>query len=125
MNSSDKVPNDQLFYLGGTSSVRGFEENLLRFEKKGDPVGGRAALNGSIEARVDLGRNFELALFYDTGTVRKTVRKGGADEFRDAAGLGLRYITPIGAIGALYGWKLDPKDGESSGQFHFSVGYTF
>jgi outer membrane protein insertion porin family len=125
INSSGNVPDDQLFFLGGTSSVRGFEENLLRFDEKGDPVGGREALNGSVEARVDLGGNFELALFYDIGAVRKTINKAGSDEFRDSAGLGLRYITPIGPVGALYGWKLNRKEGESPGQFHFSVGYTF
>jgi outer membrane protein insertion porin family len=125
INSSGNVPDDQLFFLGGTSSVRGFEENLLRFDEKGDPVGGREALNGSVEARVDLGGNFELALFYDIGAVRKPINKAGSDEFRDSAGLGLRYITPIGPVGALYGWKLNRKEGESPGQFHFSVGYTF
>ncbi|MFW5874599.1 MAG: BamA/TamA family outer membrane protein [bacterium] len=40
-------------------------------------------------------------------------------------GLALRYITPIGPIGGMYGWKLDPRPGESSGAFHFSIGYTF
>jgi outer membrane protein insertion porin family len=40
-------------------------------------------------------------------------------------GLGLRYITPIGPIGFLYGFKLDPKDGESAGRLHFAMGYTF
>ncbi|MBW2011565.1 MAG: BamA/TamA family outer membrane protein, partial [Deltaproteobacteria bacterium] len=31
-----KVPDDQLFFLGGTSDVRGFDENLLRFDANGD-----------------------------------------------------------------------------------------
>jgi len=39
--------------------------------------------------------------------------------------VGLRYITPIGAMGFLYGMKLDPEDGESPKRLHFSIGYTF
>jgi len=40
-------------------------------------------------------------------------------------GLGLRYITPIGPMGLLYGHKLNRKDGESAGRVHFSIMYTF
>ncbi|HPE45208.1 MAG TPA: BamA/TamA family outer membrane protein [Deltaproteobacteria bacterium] len=44
---------------------------------------------------------------------------------RSSAGIGMRYLTPIGPIGVLYGRKIDRKDGESAGRFHISVGYTF
>jgi outer membrane protein insertion porin family len=122
---SDQVPDDQLFYLGGILDVRGFDENLLRFDSNGDPLGGRVSLAGSVEARIDLGRNLELTCFYDIGTVRDTYEDIGSEDFRSSVGLGLRYLTPIGPIGILYGHKLDRKSGESPGRFHFSVGYTF
>lgn len=125
LNTSGNVPDDQLFYLGGTSSVRGFKENMLCFDDKGDAVGGRKSLMGTLEARIDLGGNFELAGFYDIGAVRNTMDKAGSDSFRDSVGLGLRYITPIGPVGLLYGWKLDRREGESSSRIHFSIGYTF
>jgi outer membrane protein insertion porin family len=125
LNAGDRVPEDQLFFLGGTSSVRGFDENLLRFDAKGDPVGGRTAVNGSLEARIDLGGNLELAAFYDIGRIGDTIDKAKSNDFRESIGLGLRYLTPIGPISVLYGMKLDPKKGESPGRFHLSVGYTF
>ncbi len=124
-SDSDLVPDDQLFFLGGIQSVRGFEENLLRFDDNGDPVGGKTAVVGSLEARIDLGRNLELATFYDIGAVQDTLWDQGSDTFRSSVGLGLRYITPIGPIGLVYGHKLDPEEGESSGRFHFSIGYSF
>ena len=31
----------------------------------------------------------------------------------------------IGAVGLLYGWKIDPLEGEKSSNLHFSIGYTF
>jgi outer membrane protein insertion porin family len=123
--AAERVPDDQLFFLGGTSDVRGFNENLLSYDANGNPVGGRSALAGSMEARIDLGRNFELALFYDVGYVSDTYGESVPDKYRSSVGLGLRYITPIGPIGFLYGMKLDPEEGESSGRFHLSVGYTF
>lgn len=123
--SRGRVPDDQLFFLGGTSSVRGFDENLLNFDAQGDAVGGRAAVNMSVEARIYLGLGFELDAFFDTGRVSDSFEDACSGEFRSSVGLGLRYITAIGAIGVLYGRKLDPKEGESPGRFHFSIGYTF
>ena len=80
---------------------------------------------GSVEARYNLTGNWELTLFVDAGSVQKSIDNQGRDDWRYAAGLGLRYITPIGPIGLLYGRKLNPQPGESNGQFHLSVGYTF
>jgi len=122
---TESVPDDQLFFLGGTSDVRGFDENLLRFDTNKDPVGGSTSVAGSVEARIDLGKNFELTTFYDTGRVTDTSDEIGSDQLRSSVGGGLRYITPIGAIGFLYGIKLDRKEGESPGRLHFSLGYTF
>lgn len=119
------VPEDQLFYLGGTLDVRGFDENRLLFDANGDPVGGRVSLAGSIEARVLLNYNLELALFFDTGSVRRTFDEPVAGNTRSSYGAGLRYVTPIGPVGLLYGRKLDPEPGEDAYRWHFSIGYTF
>ena len=80
---------------------------------------------GSMEARIDLGHNFELATFYDVGRVTDTFDEIGLDEFRSSVGVGLRYVTPVGPIGFLYGMKLDRQEDENPGRLHFSVGYTF
>ncbi len=148
-NDSSKIPDDQLFYLGGTLNVRGFKENMLLFNINGDPVGGRLSLLGSMEARIVLGFNFELVGFFDAGKVAEPfeaysdnfqgmastfidagtaalpVKTVVSEDFRYSAGLGLRYITPIGPVGILYGFKLNRLKGESLGRFHFSIGYTF
>jgi outer membrane protein insertion porin family len=59
------------------------------------------------------------------GAVRRAFIDAGSDGFRSSVGLGLRYITPIGPMGLLYGHKLNRKDGESAGRVHFSIMYTF
>lgn len=119
------LPDDQLFFLGGTTTVRGFDENMLRYDTDGTAMGGMEMILGSAEARIDLGNNIEGSLFYDIGAVRKTEAAGMDESFRDSAGLGLRYQTPVGPVGLLYGWKLSPRQGENRGSFHFSMGYTF
>ncbi len=122
---SELVPDDQLFYLGGIQSVRGFDENLLRFDSEGKPVGGKTAVSGSLEARIDIGMNLELTTFFDIGSVQNALVDEGSDRFRSSVGLGLRYITPIGPIGLVYGHKLDREEGESAGRINFSIGYSF
>ena len=122
---SELVPDDQLFFLGGIQSIRGFDENLLRFDSQGNPVGGKLAVVGSLEARIELGMNVELTTFFDIGSVQQTLVEDGSDRFRASVGLGLRYITPIGPMGLLYGHKLDRREGESAGRFHLSIGYSF
>jgi outer membrane protein insertion porin family len=123
--AQDAIPDDQLFFLGGTMNVRGFSENRLRVDEDRNPIGGRTSLMGSLEARYNFWRGFELALFYDTGTIRYTLRDEGSDDWRSSVGLGLRYHTAIGPIGLMHGWKLDRREGESPGAYHFSIGYTF
>jgi len=124
-STESNVPDDQLIFLGGTNDVRGFKENLLRYDAYGSPVGGRSAVVGSMEARIDLGRNFELTFFYDTGYLGNTQASVGEDSFRSSLGSGLRYVTPIGAVGILYGHKIAPRPAEDPGRLHLSIGYTF
>ncbi|MDL1984119.1 MAG: outer membrane protein assembly factor BamA [Deltaproteobacteria bacterium] len=119
------IPEDQLFFLGGTSTVRGFDENRLRFDTTGKAVGGKTAILGNIEARIDLGPNFELSFFYDTGSIKNAILDQGSDDFRSSVGVGLHYLTQIGPMGVYYGHKLDRKANESAGSFHFTIGFRF
>ncbi len=119
------LPDDQLFFLGGIADVRGFDENKLLVDGFNDPVGGKTQILGSIEARIDLGKNFEIPLFIDAGSVRDTAVPGSNEDFKYSVGTGIRYMTPVGPVGLLYGYKLNPEDGEDSGRIHFSIGYTF
>jgi outer membrane protein insertion porin family len=120
-----RIPDDQLFFLGGTADVRGFDENMLRYDGSNDPEGGREMSMVSLEIRKDLGRRLELTTFADSGRIGKTFTNQGEGRFRSSVGAGIRYITPIGPLGFLYGIKLDPNPGEAPGQFHFTLGYSF
>jgi len=120
-----KVPDDQLFFMGGVRDIRGYKENLFRYDQDGRPLSGQFAVIGSMEARIEVMMNIELTVFYDIGRLTDTIGADDPATFRSTAGLGLRYITPIGPIGLLYGFKLDPQEEESMGRLYFSIGYTF
>ena len=61
-----KLPSDQFYYLGGTTTVRGFEENLLRYDLSGNAVGGRLIFLGSVEGRYTRCiKNGRVAAFVD------------------------------------------------------------
>ncbi len=94
-------------------------------DTNGDAVGGKKSLNGSVEARIAIGSSWELPLFVDVGWLGGIQEPGIESDVRVTAGTGLRYITPIGPLGILYGYKLDRQPGEAAGAFHFSLGYTF
>ncbi len=123
--SRGKIPDDQLFYLGGTTSVRGFDENQLLIDYDDDAVGGKLMVEGNAETRIDLGMNFELSFFLDMGYLDDTSGDERSNKVRYSTGIGFRYVTPIGAVGLVYGHKLNPESYESSGRLHFSIGYTF
>ena len=124
-SANGKVYEDQLFFSGGTASVRGYRENMLRFDAEGKPVGGLSAVSASMEGRFDVGRNFEITTFFDSARISRALQTAGSDEFRDSVGIGLRYHTPIGPVGLLYGHKIDRRPDESAGRWHFTIGYTF
>ncbi|MCF8090868.1 MAG: BamA/TamA family outer membrane protein [Desulfotignum sp.] len=124
-SADSELPYDQLFFLGGISDVRGVGENELVLDAFGDPLGGKTRMAGSMEARIDLGKNFELPLFVDAGSLQDTTKSGSDEGFKFTLGSGLRYMTPVGPVGLLYGFRLNPETGEDSGKIHFSIGYTF
>lgn len=126
LESDSSIPADQLFFLGGVSDVRGYDENKLRFNEAGDAVGGKRELLASIEARFDIGWNLEFVAFLDSGSVQDATDESDDDDFRSAVGGGFRYLTPVCPIGFLYGHKLNRLPGEkNAGRLHFSIGYTF
>jgi outer membrane protein insertion porin family len=125
LSDDSTVPEDQLFFLGGLATVRGFQKNELRVDDDGNAVGGRTEILGNAEARIEVWDNVEWILFYDVGSIQNALGLGGDNGYRSSVGTGLRYLTPVGPIGFSYGHKLDRDPGESQGAWHFSFGYAF
>ena len=124
--NTDQVPITQRYYLGGRTTVRGFREDSLGPEGPDSAIiGGDLLLQNNLEFRHFLSQNFSTHIFYDTGSVFLRDRDVDLDDLRHSAGVGLRYLSPIGPIGFDVGAPLDERDGEPSMRFHFVIGSVF
>ncbi len=122
-----EVPIQKRFFLGGRTTVRGFaEDGVGPVGDDGAPTGGDYMVNGNAELRIPLQYGFILAFFLDAGSVWfQGGPPGSGFDLRESAGLGFRYVTPIGPISLDYGWKLDRREGETPGEWHFTIGGIF
>jgi outer membrane protein insertion porin family len=121
-----EVPIQRRFFAGGRTTVRGFQQDKLGpLGPDGAPIGGNFQLILNAEMRMPLRYGFLAAGFVDAGSVWLWKTPSYGFDLRETAGLGLRYITPVGPISIDYGWKLDRKPGESPGAASFSVGAVF
>jgi outer membrane protein insertion porin family len=106
------------FYAGGDTTVRGFaldavgirhdpaDPTVDTLDKNGFPVGGNAVLILNGELRAPVRGGLQAVGFVDTGQVFQRVTKMDLGELRTAAGIGLRYKSPIGPIRFDLGFKL-------------------
>lgn len=123
---TDELPLVERFFLGGRSTVRGYEQDTLG--PKGadnNPTGGNAFLMGNLELRTALGKGFGVVPFLDAGNVWVKPADFRVSDIRYTAGIGLRYETPVGPLRIDYGLKLNKEARESRGSVHFSIGHAF
>lgn len=131
-NTDDRgegIPFDKKgFLLGGRTTIRGFESS--EFFPTTQEIGASYRLKTSSnyeliksEIRFPISQEYDVsgALFYDGGRV-KIEGVQLTNDWRDAAGVGIRYNTPVGPLSLEYAHKLKKKTGESDGAFHLSVG---
>lgn len=141
-----ELPISERFFLGGRSTVRGYEQDTLGPKgSDGNPTGGNSFVMGNIELRTSIGRGFGIVPFFDMGNVWVDTKDMNLTELKYTAGIGLRYNTPVGPIRIDYGYKLNrgivcvedkmpiiphisPNQHcskESPGALHFSIGHAF
>ena len=116
------VPLPERFYMGGPDSHRGFSLNEAgpRDPVTGFPIGGRAVFLNQVELRFAVQRSrMGLVLFEDFGNVFSSlsvmrlfkVTQSSPTDFdytEHAAGLGVRYQTPVGPVRFDVGYSPNP-----------------
>ncbi|MEJ2520382.1 MAG: outer membrane protein assembly factor BamA [Desulfuromonadales bacterium] len=128
----EDVPIDERFYLGGIYTIRGFESREVGpRDKNGEFIGGDTEAFVNIEYIFPLYKDLNLkgVTFFDVGNA------WGDDYFhldddkfgswRYSAGVGIRWLSPLGPMRFEYGYNLDPRDYESDSQFDFMIGRFF
>lgn len=148
--SSDSLPSNIRFYLGGTNSVRGWYRHELgpkrvQVDSTGFndyiPLGGRAMFGFNVEIRQELGfliNGLGMAAFLDGGQIWETFARAPRRPLQFGIGGGLRYKSPLGPVRVDIGYKLNPTNqdldiyqGTNHGSawnrigIHFSIGQAF
>lgn len=120
------IPPTLRFYCGGGGSVRGYAYQAIGpKDRYGDPMGGRSFQDVNLEARFRVSESIGIVPFVDGGMVYSDEYPEFLKDFQWAAGLGLRYYTPIGPIRLDVAVPLDKKDDDSDYQFYISIGQAF
>jgi len=127
------VPFYRRFFLGGSSSIRGWGRFDVSPLTDGFPVGGLSMFEGSSEVRLPLRGKLGAVAFIDLGNVWRESRDINFGDLRYAVGPGLRYQTPIGPARLDIGYQLNPIEGllidgapeKRRFRIHFSIGQAF
>lgn len=120
------VPANRRLYSGGGGSVRGYRDRYVGpLDAGGEPVGGRMAAEAGIELRARVIDDFGAVAFVEAGAVDRALGFSFEDGVQTAAGVGLRYYSPVGPIRADIATPLDPRPDDEAFQLYFSIGQAF
>ncbi len=116
-----KVPPSLRFFAGGDRSVRGYGyESLSPRNEEGRLTGGQQLLTASVEFQRRLTGDWWGAAFVDTGDA---FDDWGPDDLNTGAGLGVRWISPVGPIRLDIAHPFDDED--NAWRLHFAIGPEF
>jgi outer membrane protein insertion porin family len=104
----------------------GCTERGRRIADGNTPVseGGEAFLLGKAELRLPVAGRLELGLFVDAGNLWLDPKRIDPRDLRPCAGVGVRFVTPIGPAALDLGFNLDRDDQINETVFapHFTIG---
>jgi len=122
------VPVGERFYVGGSSTIRGF-----RFGAAGPRDSQLNALGGTKEMIYNVELNYPIVpaarlkgvIFYDIGKGYDTYEPVTFSGLRQAAGLGFWWLSPIGPLKFEWGYIIKKRADDQANVFDFSVGAMF
>jgi outer membrane protein insertion porin family len=128
-DDSEFVPIYDRFFIGGSRSIRGFDNrDVGPRDSRNEPIGGRTFGFANLELTVPIIDRVRGAVFVDAGFADRRFAHYGdmLDTFNAAVGFGLRLNLPIGPLRFDFGIPIRTDEyNDSSGKFHFDVGYQF
>jgi outer membrane protein insertion porin family len=132
--SSADVPFSKRYFLGGSTSLRGWGRfEVAPLSDTGVPLGGNSMFEATGEVRLPLAEKLGGVLFVDAGNVWLGKWDVALGDLLWDAGSGLRYETPFGPLRFDVGYQLTPLEGlrvdgvarQRRWRVHFSIGQAF
>lgn len=127
-NATGKLPDYEKFYLGGLSTVRGFNSyELSPKNESGFRIGGNKMFYSNQEFIFPILKDAGLdgVVFYDFGNAWGTGHNINFGDLRNSTGGGFRWMSPMGPLRLEWGKNLSPLPGEDSSVWDFSIGGSF
>jgi len=112
-----QLPESLLFKTGGDYSIRGYEFEQLR---GASGLGSLYLFNTSFEYEHLLMDKWSVSTFVDSGNVFESFSK---ILFKNSAGLGLRWQSPVGPVRIDVAWALNEPN--KPYRIHFNIGPDF
>ncbi|MCH5313345.1 MAG: outer membrane protein assembly factor BamA [Helicobacter sp.] len=120
------VPITSKFYMGGISSVRGYQVSSLTPR---DPsgrirIGGNYMMTHSVELSYGIleKAQMRLALFADYGMIGMNDL---SDTTRSSWGAAIEWISPMGPIVLVFPQPINPQPNDRTSRFEFTMGTRF
>jgi len=125
-SGNTSVPPKNRLYLGGGTTVRGYDFQTLGPEDPdGNPLGGNVMTLGNIEARFSVLGNLGAVIFCDGGGIWTEVQQISSGTAGLGTGFGIRYNTPIGPLRLDYGFAPTWENSLRRGKVYFAIGQAF
>jgi len=125
-DASSNVPFVERFFMGGEDTVRGYREGKASpLDDNGDEIGAQAYVLTNVELEQRLYSDLSLVVFYDGLYNSQDGFYEGGTEYLYSVGLGLNYKTVVGPVRLEYGYNPDPREHDTQGTLHLSVGFPF
>ena len=126
---TDFIPFWDRFFLGGGTSVRGYEELELQdfSQSENKAVPNIYKLLTNVELRFPLYWRFGGQLFLDGGNLWDEFSRVSPRRLKYSAGVGFSLLTPMGPVRLDYGFKLNPDEDDTGEQsrLHFGLLFAF
>ncbi len=126
--AGEPIPMDRRLMLGGIQTIRGYQHGMIGpRDIFGQVIGGDRAVFTNVECLFPVSEGYKLfgVTFFDLGNSWNAADSPLATDIKAGAGVGIRWVSPMGPLRIEYGWKLTPRPGEELGAFAFSMGQLF
>ncbi len=122
------IPLYERYRLGGIYSLRGFKTwSVGPKTPNGEVIGGNKDLLFNFEMIFPISKEIKLkgVIFFDAGNAWDTGEPYNLGDLRTSAGIGFRWISPMGPLRLEWGYNIKPRAGEGHSSWEFTVGGFF
>jgi outer membrane protein insertion porin family len=123
----DRLPVFERYFVGGISTVRGYDVRSLGPEVAGVLIGGNKELIFNVEYIFPIAPSLKLRglVFFDAGNAFSEDESIKFENLRFSTGAGFRWFSPMGPLTFVLGFPIDRQEGEDSSAVQFSIGTPF